>query len=363
LKVFNNKTILIISSEPWTHNFVSKHHYAIHLASSDNRVYFLNPPSGTKKVSKTEFANLHTVDYKPIIRGLNRLPWLAAKHIYEIEIRSIVKMIGAKPNVVWSFDPFRFQDLGMFNASLNIYYAADWHQIETLEQKLASSAHIVLSPSQLLLDKIVTSAVKIKIDHAIADHFFQITKPIKLPGRNAIKVAYMGNLKMKFLNTDLLFETIKQNQQCDFILIGNAGTDRFTQQIDSLSNAYTLGRVKNNEIPAIIQHCDIMLLCYDTVTYWQEASNSHKILEYLSTGKAVVSTMISEYKDKGHLLFMPEKMERLPELLKHVCSNLSVYNSEKFSVQRTAYAFDNTYTKQLARIDDIISKMMLHADN
>lgn len=50
---FNNKTILIISPEPWGKMMISKHHYALELAKLGNEVYFLNPPNNNSIKKKT----------------------------------------------------------------------------------------------------------------------------------------------------------------------------------------------------------------------------------------------------------------------------------------------------------------------
>jgi len=40
----SDKLILILTPQSWGNMLLAKHHYAIELAKSGNRVYFLNPP-------------------------------------------------------------------------------------------------------------------------------------------------------------------------------------------------------------------------------------------------------------------------------------------------------------------------------
>ena len=70
---FINKKIIIISPESWGINFVSKHHYAKELANKGNEVYFLNPPSDKNELINIE-KNLYVINYKNILRGINKLP-------------------------------------------------------------------------------------------------------------------------------------------------------------------------------------------------------------------------------------------------------------------------------------------------
>jgi hypothetical protein len=106
----------------------------------------------------------------------------------------------------------------------------------------------------------------------------------------------------------------------------------------------------NADLSPFLNSCDILLLCYDTTRFWAEASNSHKIMEYLSTGKPVVSTRMAEYIDKKSLLIMPDKNELLPELLASVGDNLLKYNSEQLVFERKDFARQNTYANALKKI-------------
>jgi len=42
---FTNKTIFILSPQPWGKMHISKHHYAIELAKKGNLIYYFNPPA------------------------------------------------------------------------------------------------------------------------------------------------------------------------------------------------------------------------------------------------------------------------------------------------------------------------------
>ena len=69
-----NKNILLISPEAWEHIFVSKHHYATHLATLGNKVFFLDPPNNQNKITSTAYRNVWLVKYKGFIKGLRYYP-------------------------------------------------------------------------------------------------------------------------------------------------------------------------------------------------------------------------------------------------------------------------------------------------
>ena len=102
-----------------------------------------------------------------------------------------------------------------------------------------------------------------------------------------------------------------------------------------------------------IRDIDGFLVCIDPEADSNKGSNSHKILEYLNTGKVVISNYISSYSDKRDLIAMVDENSnsKLPDLFKKVISNLSSYNSIEFQKKRIEFALDNTYAKQIDRIE------------
>lgn len=82
------------------------------------------------------------------------------------------------------------------------------------------------------------------------------------------------------------------------------------------------------------------------------ADNSHKILEYLSTGNLIVSSALSVYKELN-LFPMSIKADNSDyiELFEKVVQNFSELNNIALRKKRIAFAMDNTYVKQIERIE------------
>jgi hypothetical protein len=353
LKIFINKRILIISPEGWQHNFLSKHHYAIALASAGNTVFFLNPPSSINRCHETFNSNLKIIDYRFIVRGLNKIPQVLKNLFQKGIIRKIENLAKGKFDIVWSFDPYRFQNLNLFNCDGKIYYAADVHQGKLLERSIADTAQLVISPSYQVLEGIICKTTKAHIFHAVAGYFFNRYETKILPGKNKIKVGYVGNLQSKYLDYELLKKTIQRNAHCDFIFIGDS--ENIINTYTHVSNVYFLGSIANDKLPALLQSCDMLLLCYNTEKFWKEASNSHKVMEYLSSGKVVLSTRLAAYMNMKDLLIMPKQNLHLPELLEGVSKEIDVYNNEANSLRRIAFAREHTYERNLEIIDSLLA--------
>jgi hypothetical protein len=372
----NNQTILIISPEFWGINRISKHHYALELSKRNNTVYFLNPPSNNldnnvislDKVSK----NLHIVTYPLYLRGLNLLPNFVRKYFHCKQASQLLKSINVIIDIVWSFDPFRFQNLNVFQANLNIYHAVDVHNTN-VERDITKNADVILATSDKILDRFAAiNKPKFKINHGLAEHFLEYNGVHKngenenlngIKNIDKIKVGYVGNLFYKYLDVKVFKAIIRENEHVIFYFIGPYEKSNlidyerninFIKFLKDSKNVHLLGSKPSNELPSYINQFDLLLLCYTGDRNVAEMANPHKILEYLSTGKAVVSHYVDEYKDKRDLISMVNTNHELLSKFKEVVKDIEFYNSPKKSEARISYALQNTYLKQLKRIENLL---------
>lgn len=365
-----NKNILIISPEPWGKSFVSKHHYALELSGRENNVFFLNPPKsgfiGNSHIYEIN-ENLKIIDYNNAFKGINYLPSKLNDLFSYFQIKRILKKIGnIRIDVVWSFDPFRFQNLNLFNASIKIYHTVDVHDT-SLEFRIAKHSDILLATSERILAKFDTIKLKkYKINHGVSASFlFDRVMDGNDDTKGPVKVGYIGNLNYHFLDRKVLKEIILNNKEIEFYFIGpyiqkkltsvNANND-FIDFLKEQSHVHLLGEVPSPDLVKYLHTFDLFLMCYHGSIYKAQMANPHKILEYLISGKIIVSHYIDEYKDKRELLLMANQNEDIPGLFKKAVENLEYYNHQEYVKKRVAYALDNTYLKQIERIEKLIAE-------
>lgn len=359
--------------------FVSKHHYAIELAKKGNTVYFLNPPVLKKKkpyspieiVPVTGYDNLYlitnTIDFPYNIK----FHWARLFHfLIRKHTRLIQKSIGKHIDIIWSFDLANVYPLKFFlKTAISIFHPVD-DPLNNTGIDAARDADYIFSTANEILDKYDSYNVpKHFINHGIAEEFIVVKKQQKTDDK--IRIGFSGNLLREDIDRKVLLQIINENQDCIFECWGSyemkdanigggndACTINFISSLKGSPNVILHGAVSTVVLANEFQRMDTFLICYDLSVENRNGPNYHKILEYISTGKIIVSNYISVYQDKPQFIQMVKDASsnnELPNLFKTVLRDLSVHNSEQLQKERMAFAIENTYVKQLTKIEKILS--------
>jgi hypothetical protein len=374
-----DKTILVVSPQRWGKMHVAKHHYAIELAKRGNQVIFLNPPDeGIKEAFKwdkdTGIEGLRVLTYRPYF-SLNLRFHL--RLVYDLlmyrQVRRLVQFLKQPLDIVWCFEPNLYSNLGWFKAKFNIYHPVD-ELFYDYQIKVGHSAHLILSVTHEILSKFAhLVAPKQFIHHGLAEEFVHAQTVLKTyPHEGPIKVGYTGNLLRQDIDIPVFTQIIQENPAVEFHLWGayqaqssNFGGDlhadnaRFIEFLQQAPNVVLHGMVSPSVLATAIQDMDAFLICYDIDKDQSKGTNYHKIMEYLSTGKVIVSNNVSAYKDKPDLIQMVverKNNEKILPLLKKIINNLETYNSIKSQNIRIEFALGNKYLNNLLKINEIISR-------
>ena len=373
---FTNKRILILSPQSWGKMHLSKHHYAIELARAGNVVYFLNPPEmkatsfpGRFRVYNSSTENLFLIEhrlyfpYRIKFHAIGIFHWLMHFHI-----RQLLRTLKQPFDIIWSFDLGNLYPFRLFGSRpLKLFHPVDEPLNKTAIDS-AAGAQIIFSVTKEILAKY--EHLKLPsyfINHGVSGNFFQHQKQTN---EKHVCVGFSGNLTRSDIDRPVLLTIIQQHPSVEFHFWGSynihqsniSGTDDkatrdFIQQLEKLPNVFLHGPVPSAELAKQIHEMDAFLICYDVQRDQSKGTNYHKIMEYLSTGKVIVSNNVTTYQHQPDLVKMVSQREhndRLPELFDEVIRRLPVYNSPELQSKRIAYANDNLYPKQVERIGDIL---------
>jgi hypothetical protein len=370
-----NKTILILSPQAWGKMFVSKHHYAIELAKRGNTVYFLNPPDQLK-VDRTESIEIKASNVHPNLFLIEHCLFFPYKLKFRLQpvfhwlikfhIKRLLKKIDQPVDIVWSFDIENLYPLTYFKETFRIYHPMDEPQHKGAINA-AYAADIIFSVTNEILEKYSQFKVsKNFINHGVSEYF--LAEETVRKNNDPIRIGFSGNLLRTDIDRKILLQIIRENEQCIFefwgSFISEANSTEQAHQtkefIDSLQrheNVVLHGVVAAQELAASIKQMDAFLICYDVQLDQSKGTNYHKVMEYLATGKVIISNNISSYHGKADLIQMVLERDtnrELPELFKKIIVSLEDYNSDELMRRRKDFAFSNTYGNQLDRIEDLI---------
>ena len=364
--LFTGRTIVILSPQPWNYLSISKHNYAKALAVR-NEVFYVSPPSFAirrKHYSYKVQDGLMVVEYSvPIPEVIKfKVNWLYqifAQLFLVKTMRNYFTMADFCFDFGWYSE---FSSSSFFPALYRIYFPVDDHK--NLEASSRGS-NMVLTVSTTILQKFKPGECNF-INHGLSNAFAvsahgSLSSNLRWTRGAKIRVGYSGNLFIPFIDTSTLSCLINGYQDIDFHFFGSRDFDvnneahlKWNYFLRSASNVKLYGRVSPERLSVEFESMDLFLICYKSDENYH-SENSHKIMEYLSTGKVVVSSFISIYKGMG-LLEMPdiEDSGSIKTIFDNTVANLFECNSLERMNERRRFALENTYEKNLDRIAVII---------
>lgn len=375
---FNNKVVYLLSPDRWGTMRVSKHHYALELAEQGNTVYFIEPPDlrnkGIKITPSDENPSVFIVSYQHIYKGRRFLPSFIFRQLVKLQVKLLKKFIGKQPDIVWCFDPYRFLNLEWFGASATIFFAADHFQYDHLPEE-AYTANICLGISDTIVDVLKpTNKPVYFINHGLNRHFVKIassslenlsisTKPI-----DKITIGYVGNLLMEAPDRKTMQQVVAAHPDVQFIFWGqyerkgnfvahdSPEVFEFIKYLQSQPNVILRGAVHPAVLSEEIKAADMFWICWQLTNHklW-DGSNSHKILEYLSTGKPVVSHYMSTYRNSDIIDMLPlkENTDYLT-LFSRVLKRVKAGEPVDLRNKRILFSMENSYQLNIAKIEKLI---------
>jgi hypothetical protein len=376
-----NKTILILSPQSWGKMFISKHHYAVELAKRGNKVFFLNPPDQVVTTRKESIVinasgvheNLFLINHRLFFPYTLKYHAVSVFHwLMQFHIKKVIKTIKQPIDIIWSFDignlyPFRFFD----RRAYRIFHPVD-EPLNPAAVEAAKGADIIFSVTQEILEKYASLGIpKHFINHGVSEDFLL---PVPVNGTHTcqgpLQIGFSGNLLRPDIDKDILLQLVRDNGDHMFNFWGsytlestNIGgrmdiaTVSFIKALQQQQNVVLHGVVSPHQLAKEIRKMDAFLICYDVQKDQSKGTNYHKLLEYVSTGKVIISNNITTYRDKPFLVQMVPEREHnksLPALFKKVMREISLFNTPELQQQRAAFAAENAYIKQLDRIEKII---------
>jgi len=279
-----------------------------------------------------------------------------------ILIKKIKKFIEIQEfDIIWSFDPFRLQNLSLFKSPILIYHPADVHYT-FLEKEIASYAHLILTTCEFVKKELEPYNKNVyNIGHGVSDNFFK-KELLTTYSTKKLKVCMLGNLQRK-IDYPILFTLIDNHPDIEFHFIGPSTSSNLIKKtsyssevklLESFSNTYLHGSIMQEQLPSWLNKMNLFLILYSEDENPASQANPHKILEYLSTGKVILSSWMEEYVGNNGLIEMERNNIDIITKFKEILSDLAFYNSSTLQRRRIKYAQENTYKKKIKEIEGLL---------
>lgn len=353
----NDRRFLLISPEPWGPVRMSKHHYARALADLGAEVIFLEPPQ-LDRVEVREEEGILVWNGPAPRKGLRFLPKPWRRLVQRKDAASLCARAAGGIDVIWSFDNSRYFDFSAFRSDcFAIHHVMD-HNMDFQFKTACRTADLCLGVTQDIVRRME--------QHCGEAHFIQhgfVNRPEQALGVDAAtgrRCFYAGNLAIGYIAWDWLLPLIARHPDIEFVFAGNNQPDKakpeFRASVEAgiaslraFENVRLIGPRPAAELPTWMATADILLLAYDWERFGPQVYNSHKIMEYLGSGKVVVANRTESYRGSD-LLVMADSADEFCQRFSDVLANLERYNAPDCMELRRQFAQSHSYARQVERI-------------
>jgi glycosyltransferase involved in cell wall biosynthesis len=328
-------TYVILSTQVWTDNWVSKHWIAHWLAELGHEVYFVEPlrallPGRRGRVQdlfagprirregKVQVVSISSLPFYYRIPSALRPIW---RRVLRRQFRAFSRRLEGRPFDLITFDGRSLPLLAMLpKPRTSAYYCVDpvgvGEDMRRSETQLVHDVDRVIAISEACkaaLERDTGRTDIVVIPHGI--DFKGTTSSAKagnawpkdLPKTGPV-IGYTGSIHDTYVDFDKLEKAASENPGWTFVLVGPYVGSDIAQDASArigdlmrLPNLHFLGSKPYQELRSYIEHFDVCLIPYraDIDNGWEKRSPV-KVLHYLCLGKPVVCAHVpgvSAYKD------------------------------------------------------------------
>ncbi len=274
-----------------------------------------------------------TRTWRTAVMWLNRL-------LLPLQLRALCMLLGFGRPILWVSNPALKDiaiDLRRRWAKCLVYYCvdniahlegADPAFVGGMDSAMQASADIALFAGRRLFDERKSGHAHsyllphgVDFDHFAADEERPGGAPAPVPPEGLRDVplpiaGYMGAIRS--LDFALIRSVAVASPQVSFVLIGDSYA-RISEFAD-LRNVHFLGRKPYADLPHYLQSFQCCCVFYQTGDKFNDYRSPKKLLEYLATGRPVVSVPLRELEDFDDCVYVARTREQFPELLKAALS-------------------------------------------
>jgi teichuronic acid biosynthesis glycosyltransferase TuaH len=255
---------------------------------------------------------------------------------------------------------------GKINEKLHLFYCYDGpntgrygYKATIADQSFAKQVDGVIVTSEFLANSMKEfnpemHVVKNGVDFQIFNHYAKTG--LNNSGKRK-KVGYIGSLDQRF-DIDTIEYSVQQLPDYDFEFIGELMNETIGKRLSGYQNVKFKPPVKPNDVPGLLQKCDVGLIPYMCNEY---SKNIYplKINEYLSVGVPVVLTAFADLPEFNEIVSFTKGKEAFCKAIVREVENDSLENIKK----RIQFAEKNSWENRAELFEDIVDHLLEKKSN
>ncbi len=227
--------------------------------------------------------------------------------LLKLQLRMVCRRLGIKRPLLW-VENLRAADLlELFEPAVTVFhvsdlfsksrYAGNKEMLSRRRDKIVAASDLVICVSRALYDiEAAGHNSSFYLPHGVDFKFFRQasaaqSRPAELAGIRKPIAGYYGTMTANN-DIELLLFCARKLPDISFVLAGQITSGDYSQ-LAKLDNVHLLGKVPYEQIPSLCASFDVCMLQW-RMTEWIRCSNPLKLMEYMASGKPIVSVPIDE---------------------------------------------------------------------
>ena len=272
---------------------------------------------------------------------------------------------AGQPTLVWDFDnAYQFRDLRVFGADAALFHLVD--DVVEAEMGTKRAGHFFYLHRSFCIHAGGTPLPDHEIGHGLGQIHARAAAGAKDAPRPAgpPQVGFVGNLAATWIDWTAIGEMLSRQPETIFTFWGplpdvNSTNADLRRIFDHPATRFP-GIATPEQIVAESTNIDVWIIPFHASRLLGGPINSHKILEYLSTGRAVVMSWLQAYEESDLVYMLPKSGGSLADLLSRVLSDLGRANSSEMVKRRRAFALNRTYDIWVGQILSLVQPCARH---
>ncbi|MHC4571333.1 MAG: glycosyltransferase [Planctomycetota bacterium] len=231
--------------------------------------------------------------------------------LLKFQLNLACQSIEIKTPILWVENLRAADMLDSFNPKVIVFHVSDLfsksryvgnkEKLKEREESITAKSDLVICVSQALYEiKSAHHDNVFYLPHAVDYELFReaADKNIRLAEVAHIPkpiVGYYGTMTANN-DIDLLLWCARRLSEVSFVLVGQITSGDYSELVQ-LPNVYILGKIPYEKIPFLCASFDVCLLQWK-MTEWIRCCNPLKMMEYMASGRPIVSVPIQEVVDK-----------------------------------------------------------------